>query len=81
MNKPITVIYEDFKQGLASLINDSGLPAFMIEPILRDYLEEVRRVASQQYRQALAPNFRSAFLCCFNDYLGPVFADIYAIHI
>ena len=50
MNKPITVIYEDFKQGLTSLINDSGLPAFMIEPVLRDYLEEVRRVASQQYQ-------------------------------
>ena len=50
MNKPITVIYEDFKQGLTNLINNSGLPAFMIEPILQDYLEEVRMVAKQQYQ-------------------------------
>lgn len=49
MNKPITVMYEDFKQEMVSLINNSGLPAFMIEPVLRDCLDEVRLLAKKQY--------------------------------
>ena len=50
MNKPITVIYEDFKQELANLINNSGLPAFIIEPILVSFLEETRMAAKKQYQ-------------------------------
>lgn len=50
MNKPSTIIYEEFKQDLANLINDSGLPAFIIEPVLRDYLNEVRLMAQRQYQ-------------------------------
>lgn len=50
MNKPSTIIYEEFKQNLANLINDSGLPAFIIEPVLRDYLNEVRLMAQRQYQ-------------------------------
>lgn len=50
MNKPITVAHEDFKQELASLINNSGLPAFMIEPILKDYLNEIRIIIKNQYQ-------------------------------
>jgi hypothetical protein len=49
MNKPMTIMHEDFKQELANLINNSGLPAFVIEPILRDYLNEIRLVAQKQY--------------------------------
>lgn len=49
MNKPITVIYEDFKQELANLINNSGLPAFMIEPVLQNYLNETKVVMQKQY--------------------------------
>lgn len=50
MNKPSTIIYEEFKQDLANLINNSGLPAFIIEPVLRDYLNEVRLMAQRQYQ-------------------------------
>ena len=50
INKPITVVYEDLKQELANLINNSGLPAFMIEPILQSYLNEVRIVMENQYK-------------------------------
>lgn len=49
MNKPITVLYEDLKQELANLINNSGLPAFMIESILQSYLYETRMVVQKQY--------------------------------
>lgn len=50
MNKPFTVTCEDFKQELTNIINNSGLPAFVIEFILRDYLSEIRVVAQNQYR-------------------------------
>ncbi len=49
MNKPITVAYEELKQKLANLINNSGLPAFVIEPILKDFLEETKISAKRQY--------------------------------
>ena len=49
MNKPITVAYEEFKLELASLINNSGMPMFLIESILQNYLGEVRAVAQKQY--------------------------------
>lgn len=49
MNKPITIAYEEFKQQLADLINNSGLPIFMIEPILQNYLSEIRTLIKRQY--------------------------------
>ena len=49
MNKPITIMYEDFKQELANLINNSGLPAFMIEPVLQNYLNETKIAVKRQY--------------------------------
>ena len=49
MNKPITVAREEVKEKIADVINNSGLPAFIIEPILSDFLIEVRNVAKQQY--------------------------------
>lgn len=48
MNKPITLVREDFQIDLATLINTSPLPMFAIEPILRQYAEEVAAVAKQQ---------------------------------
>lgn len=50
MNKPSTIIYEEFKQDLANLINKSGLPAFIIESVLKDYLVEVKALAQRQYQ-------------------------------
>lgn len=50
MNKPSTIVYEEFKQNLANLINTSGLPAFIIESVLRDYLSEVKAMAQRQYQ-------------------------------
>jgi hypothetical protein len=50
MNKPFTVAYEDFKQELANLINNSGLPALVVEPVLQNYLNETRAVMQRQYQ-------------------------------
>lgn len=48
MNKPITLVREDFQNDLATLINTSPLPMFAIEPILRQYADEVAVIAKQQ---------------------------------
>lgn len=50
MNKPFSIIYEEFKQDLANLINNSNLPISVIELILRDYLMEVSNIAKSQYQ-------------------------------
>ena len=50
MNKPITMVYEDFKNELANLINKSGLPAFVIEFVLQSYLNETRAAMQKQYQ-------------------------------
>lgn len=54
MNKPSTIVYEEFKQNLANLINNCGLPAFIIEPVLQNYLNEMRMVMHRQYQSDLA---------------------------
>lgn len=50
MNKPISVVYEEFKQALIDLINNSGLPAFVVEPVLRECTNEVKAAAENQYK-------------------------------
>lgn len=49
MDKPQTLVYEEFKNGITELINKSGLPFFIIESALKDFLIEVREVSKQQY--------------------------------
>ena len=49
MNKPITLIYEEFRRNLTDLINKSGLPAFIIENVLASYIREVNISAKKQY--------------------------------
>lgn len=48
-NKPITVAYEEFKIVIANAINNSGLPAFLIEIILQSMLNEVKIISARQY--------------------------------
>lgn len=49
MNKPFSVVYEEFKQNMASLINNCGLPPSVIESLLQNYLSEVTSIAKNQY--------------------------------
>lgn len=50
MNKPVTVIYEDFKRELADLVNNSNLPPFIIVEILQNYLGQIISIANRQYQ-------------------------------
>lgn len=51
VSKPVTVARAEFVSNLTDLINGSGLPAFIIEPILKDFLNDVRAIAQRQLEQ------------------------------
>ena len=48
INKPMSVAREELIQGITNGINNSGLPLFVIESILKELLMEVTVVAKQQ---------------------------------
>ena len=48
MDKPLSIKKEEFEQGLVQLINNSGLPAYIIEPILRAYTLEIKGLSEAQ---------------------------------
>ena len=53
INKPVILLREEFSNNLASLINSSELPLYVIEPILINTLNEVRTVLQAQYTKEL----------------------------
>lgn len=54
IQKPITVARAEFISDMASLINNSGLPPFIIEPVLKDMLNDVRIMSQKQLEQDAA---------------------------
>lgn len=50
MNKPFSMLYEEFRQGLTDLINNACLPPFIIESVLKNYINEVSGLARNQYQ-------------------------------
>jgi hypothetical protein len=53
LNKPISIVRAEFISDLTNLINQSSLPLFVIEPILKDIYIEVKNVMQKQYEQDL----------------------------
>lgn len=49
MEKPTSIRLKDFKNDVVNLVNDSGLPLFCIEPVLRELLSAVQTKAEEQY--------------------------------
>lgn len=49
MDKPFSVIYEEFKQSLANVINNAGMPPAIIETVLQNCLYEINTVTKAQY--------------------------------
>lgn len=52
MAKAINVAYQDFKEKLVGLVNESGLPMFMVAECLTILLDRVNAAANQQLEQA-----------------------------
>lgn len=50
MEKPTSVRLAEFKANAVDLVNNSGLPCFVMEPVLRDILSAVQTKAEQQYQ-------------------------------
>lgn len=53
MEKPITVKRHDFIQSIVDLINNSGLPAFMVMEILKACINEMEPMVNSQYEKDL----------------------------
>lgn len=49
MDKPITVARQEFMDSLVELINNSGLPAFAITPILEGFARKTAELEQEQY--------------------------------
>lgn len=47
--KPTTVMVEELKRDLATVINASTLPPFIVEPILQELLGEAKVAKQRQY--------------------------------
>ena len=63
MEKPITVRISETRRKMISAINDSGLPLFILDSILKDLYGELHALSIQQeerdrieYEQALTEN-------------------------
>lgn len=51
MERPLSVAREDFVEDLVKLINDSGLPMFVVLDVLKGAEVEVKDAAQRQYEQ------------------------------
>ena len=51
--KPIIILKKEFEESITHSINNSNLPAFIIEPILADLLSQTRKVAQLEYEETL----------------------------
>lgn len=47
--KPMSVARAEFIDSLTGLINNSMLPPFVIEPILKDMYNDIHMVSQRQY--------------------------------
>ena len=50
-NKPISMVINETRILLTDICNKSGLPACILEPIIKDLYDEVRHVAVVQLKQ------------------------------
>ncbi len=51
MNKPITIAREDFIENLVKIINDSGLPIFVVRDELNRAYNQLAQVEKEQLEQ------------------------------
>lgn len=49
IKKPLSVVRQEFIEKIVEEINTCGLPLFVVEPILKDLLNEVSAAVKRQY--------------------------------
>ena len=53
INKPVTVAKTEFVSKLVELTNESGLPYIILEPIFKEFHEEVSKKLDEQTKNDL----------------------------
>lgn len=51
MNKPLTVMRQEFAEQMVDTINNSGLPAFVMLEVVEKCASELSALTNQQYKQ------------------------------
>lgn len=59
MDKPLSLKKADFCKGLVNLINDCGLPAFIVADVIRDLSEKVNVLAEQELKEQTALYYKA----------------------
>ena len=49
IQKPTVVLIEETRRKIGEVITESGLPAFLIAPVMRDFFEEVTNASRIEY--------------------------------
>lgn len=52
MNKPADLIVEETKERIVKIVNESGLPPFLLEPILKEIYNQVNILKQQELEQS-----------------------------
>ena len=61
IQKPIMVQIQEFKNGISTLIQDSKLPIFIVEPIIKEFAQDANLVL-QQYSNAQIKEYNKQLL-------------------
>lgn len=68
VQKPVTVARHEFIQDLTSIINNSGLPPFIIEPILKDMHRDVMVAAQRQLEHEMKAYNEALEAACSDEH-------------
>lgn len=52
MNKPANLICEETKENMVKIINESKLPAFLLEPLLKDLYNQVNILKQRELEES-----------------------------
>lgn len=52
MNKPADLIVEETKESIVKIVNESGLPPFLLELILKEIYNQVNILKQQELEQS-----------------------------
>lgn len=51
INKPLSIVRQEFIDKITDTVVNSGLPAFAIEDVLKDLLQQVHVASVKQYKE------------------------------
>lgn len=52
MEKPLNLIIEEGRQSIITAVNSSGLPAYLLEPIIKDIYNEIANLKIKELQES-----------------------------